>query len=76
MNNHSVDHSYAVKLAQETGYISCSLMQRRLNIGYTKAAILLDDLKREGIVSKTAEPYSCIYKLMPTIQVDDPKGTR
>ncbi len=54
----------AVRLARETTYISCSLMQRRMHISYTRAAIILDRLRHEGVVSMKAEPYSCIYKIL------------
>ena len=40
----------AVKLIQETGKASASLMQRRLKLGYARAARVLDELEQAGIV--------------------------
>lgn len=39
----------ARKLAQEHGRISTSFLQRRLNIGYPRAARLMDVLEAEGL---------------------------
>jgi len=40
----------AVKLVQELGKASSSLMQRRLKLGYARAARVLDQLEKAGIV--------------------------
>jgi len=40
----------AIKLIQETGKASASLMQRRLKLGYARAARILDELEQAGIV--------------------------
>ncbi|MGI5841021.1 MAG: DNA translocase FtsK [Patescibacteria group bacterium] len=40
----------AVKLIQETGKASASLLQRRLKLGYARAARVLDELEQAGIV--------------------------
>ena len=40
----------AIKLIQETGKASASLMQRRLKLGYARAARVLDELEAAGIV--------------------------
>ena len=40
----------AVDLVVRTGQASISLLQRRFRIGYTRAARLIDDLERRGIV--------------------------
>ncbi|MDD4937532.1 MAG: DNA translocase FtsK [Candidatus Shapirobacteria bacterium] len=40
----------AVKLVQELGKASSSLMQRRLKLGYARAARVLDQLEQAGIV--------------------------
>lgn len=40
----------AVKLIQESGKASASLMQRRLKLGYARAARVLDELEQAGIV--------------------------
>jgi S-DNA-T family DNA segregation ATPase FtsK/SpoIIIE len=48
----------AVKLVQETGKASASMMQRRLKLGYARAARVLDQLEAAGIVgpSNGAKP--------------------
>lgn len=40
----------AVDLVVRTGQASISLLQRRFRIGYTRAARLIDDLERKGVV--------------------------
>jgi len=40
----------AIKLIQETGKASASLMQRKLKLGYARAARVLDELEKAGIV--------------------------
>lgn len=40
----------AVKLIQDSGKASASLMQRRLKLGYARAARVLDELEQAGIV--------------------------
>ena len=42
----------AVKLAIEEGKISTSLMQRRLSVGYGRAAKIIDTMEQLGYVSK------------------------
>jgi S-DNA-T family DNA segregation ATPase FtsK/SpoIIIE len=42
----------AVKLAIEEGKISTSLMQRRLGVGYGRAAKIIDTMEQLGYVSK------------------------
>ena len=42
----------AVKLAIEEGKISTSLMQRRLGVGYGRAAKIIDTMEEMGYVSK------------------------
>jgi S-DNA-T family DNA segregation ATPase FtsK/SpoIIIE len=41
----------AVKLAIETGKISTSLMQRRLGVGYGRAAKMIDTMEQMGYIS-------------------------
>jgi len=41
----------AIELAIESGKISTSLIQRRLGLGYGRAAKLIDRMERMGIVS-------------------------
>ena len=45
----------AIELASRYSHISTSLLQRRLRIGYPRAARLMDQLEDEGIIS-TGEP--------------------
>ncbi len=40
----------AVKLVQETGKASASLMQRRLKFGYARAARVLDEMEEAGLI--------------------------
>ncbi len=40
----------AVKLVQETGKASSSLIQRKLKLGYARSAYLLDQMEQNGIV--------------------------
>jgi len=40
----------AVEIFIETGHASISLLQRRLHIGYARAARLIDIMERRGIV--------------------------
>ena len=40
----------AVEIIKETGHASTSLLQRRLKIGYPRAARLMDELEAQGIV--------------------------
>jgi DNA segregation ATPase FtsK/SpoIIIE, S-DNA-T family len=65
----------AVELITRSGQASISLLQRRFRIGYTRAARLIDDLERRGIVGPfegskprqvliTAEEAAKIYKDM------------
>ncbi len=42
----------AVNLVFETGQASISILQRKLRIGYTRAARMIDDMEEKGIVGK------------------------
>ncbi|MCH8199768.1 MAG: DNA translocase FtsK, partial [Chloroflexi bacterium] len=46
----------ALQLADANRQLSTSLLQRRLRIGYPRAARLMDQLQDEGIVASSAEP--------------------
>jgi S-DNA-T family DNA segregation ATPase FtsK/SpoIIIE len=48
-------YTRAVELATEAGRISVSLMQRKLGVGYPRAARLLDQLKDRGIVGPSED---------------------
>ncbi|MEG0306858.1 MAG: DNA translocase FtsK 4TM domain-containing protein [Clostridium sp.] len=41
----------AIQIVQESGQASTSLLQRRLKIGYNRAARIIDEMEAEGIVS-------------------------
>ena len=47
----------ARRLARDSSHISTSLIQRRLHVGYPRAARIMDSLEREGIISR-GEPGS------------------
>jgi S-DNA-T family DNA segregation ATPase FtsK/SpoIIIE len=47
----------ARRLARESSHISTSLIQRRLHVGYPRAARIMDSLEREGIIIR-GEPGS------------------
>lgn len=42
----------AAKVIFETGIVSVSILQRRLNLGYARAASLIDDLEKIGVVGQ------------------------
>ncbi len=46
----------ALQVAAANRQLSTSLLQRRLRIGYPRAARLMDQLEEEGIVASTGEP--------------------
>ena len=59
----------AIQLAASNRQLSTSLLQRRLRIGYPRAARLMDQLEDEGIVGVAAEPG----KPRPVIYTPDDK---
>lgn len=54
----------ARKLVSQYDFVSASLLQRRFDIGYCRAARLLDMLENEGLVgeAKGAKPRKVIKK--------------
>lgn len=50
---HDVIFQEAVKLVQETGKASASLLQRRLKLGYARAARVLDEMQEAGLIGPT-----------------------
>jgi S-DNA-T family DNA segregation ATPase FtsK/SpoIIIE len=48
-------YEQAVELVQRLGKASISLLQRRLRIGYTRAARLIDRMEADGIVGPSTE---------------------
>lgn len=57
--------SEAIKLVQQHDKVSASLLQRRLSIGYARAARMLDQLEANRIVGpgKGAEPRDVLKKV-------------
>ncbi|HEY49395.1 MAG TPA: DNA translocase FtsK [Dehalococcoidia bacterium] len=43
----------ARRLARDSGHISTSFLQRRLHIGYPRAARIMDTLEQEGVISRS-----------------------
>ncbi len=41
----------AVRIVMETGQASISMIQRRLRVGYNRAARMVEQMEREGLVS-------------------------
>ena len=54
MNNEDIDELYsqAVQIIKTEGKASTSFLQRKLQIGYNRAARIMDMMEQEGIVSK------------------------
>ena len=52
----SGDHTYqeALRIIVESGKASASLLQRRLGIGYAKAARYIDTMEEQGIVGQAS----------------------
>ncbi len=55
----------AVALVRQEGKASASLLQRRLRIGYTRAARMVDAMEEEGIVGPP-QPGSGIRRVLPS----------
>ncbi len=54
--------SQVIKLVQEEQVVSTSILQRKLNIGYTKAKKIIDDMYESGYVVKdTSYNYKYLY---------------
>ncbi len=56
----------AVKVVQETGKASASLLQRRLSVGYARAAKLLDIMEEKGLIgpAEGAKPRKVFIEKM------------
>ena len=52
LNNNQKDEFYdqAVRLVMETGQASVSILQRRMRLGYTRAARIIDVMEQEGLI--------------------------
>jgi len=44
-------YSDAEQLARRVGYVDTSMIQRRLKVPYMRAAVILDQLERGGVVA-------------------------
>lgn len=70
-------YSEVVKLVQETGIASASLIQRRLKLGYARSARLLDELEENGVIGPAngAKPREILipYKSRETQEMVIPK---
>lgn len=70
-------YSDVVKLVQETGIASASLIQRRLKLGYARSARLLDELEENGVIGPAngAKPREILipYKSRETQEMVVPK---
>lgn len=62
----------AIKVIQETGKASASLLQRRLKFGYARAARVLDELEQAGIIGPNngAKPREILIQHNPTGDVE------
>lgn len=60
----------ALKIASESNRASISLMQRELNIGYNRAAKLLERMELEGIVSEPTESGRRIFYGLKPVDYD------
>ncbi len=51
----SVDDKYdeAVEIVTQTGQASISMLQRRLRVGYNRAARMIEQMEHDGVVSPT-----------------------
>lgn len=52
-SDHDVIFNEAVKLVRDTGKASASLLQRRLKLGYARAARVLDEMEQAGLIGPT-----------------------
>ncbi len=52
-DSHSVDSMYdsAVAVVSETQNVSISMIQRRLRVGYNRAARIVEEMEKQGVVS-------------------------
>ena len=58
------EYRKAWKIISEAGKASVSYLQRRMSLGYNKAALIMEKLEKEGIVSKQdrAKPREVLKK--------------
>jgi DNA segregation ATPase FtsK/SpoIIIE-like protein len=53
---------------------SVALLQRRLRLGYTRAARLMDELERRGVVSAPLDWKSATRTVLPNVEVSHQRG--
>jgi S-DNA-T family DNA segregation ATPase FtsK/SpoIIIE len=55
LSEESVDDKYgeAIEIVTQTGQASISMLQRRLRIGYNRAARMIEQMEHDGVVSPT-----------------------
>lgn len=65
----------AIELVLQSGRASTSWLQRRLNIGYPRAARLMDQLEAEGIIGPAVDghPREVLIRDRFSDEVDDPE---
>jgi S-DNA-T family DNA segregation ATPase FtsK/SpoIIIE len=61
----------AIEVVQQTGQASASMLQRRLRIGYPRAARLMDELEEMGIVGRVQGGGRTREVLQPEQPEDD-----
>ena len=62
-------YDQALEIIREEGQASVSMLQRKMRIGYTRAARLIDKLQEKGIISEP-DPKSQIRTVLETDQDD------
>lgn len=56
-DNSLADELYpkAIEIIRESGYTSISLIQRRLRVGYNRAARMVEQMEKDGIISRSSD---------------------
>ena len=57
----------ALRIVLESGQVSVSLIQRRLSIGYNRAARIVEQMEREGLVTAAAGPRPRELRARPAL---------
>jgi S-DNA-T family DNA segregation ATPase FtsK/SpoIIIE len=65
----------AVSMVLETGQASVSMLQRRLRLGYTRAARIIDAMEEEGIIGqfRGSKPREILIQEYQPTKEDSPK---
>ena len=64
-------YKQALHLLFEEGEISCSLIQRRLSVGYVQAREIFDRMEREGVIAVrgyTGKPIVDLQKYLKEVE--------